>query len=328
MTQAPHSGSEPSAQLVQEASDWFARLRAETATPRDQAAFARWQAQSAEHRRAYESICALWETLEGPSQALFKRMQGDLPTTRRLSRPRAVGFGRSLRLAAAVAGLVIGAALWLPGALEFWRSDYATAAGERRQVALEDGSTVLLNTDSAVAIPPWQTNRRVTLLKGEASFSVASDPTKPFIVTAQAGTIRVVGTAFTVRHRSDRVTVTVSEGTVTVGADATAESVRVEAGQEVSYGADGIGPVMTADLLKTLAWQRGQLVFTLDPLEAVIEELNRYHHGVVVVADPALRTRIVSGVFTLDDPAQAIRAITRTLHIRSVSWGDRLIVLY
>ncbi len=317
---------DPEARLIQEASDWFVRLRAENVTSDDQAAFARWKEQNPANLAAYESVSALWESI-GQSDLSKHFTQFDLPEAADGQR-RSPSLVRRLALAACVATMVVGAGVWGSDLLQRWQSDYSTSAGEQRHVTMEDGSTLLLNTQTAVSLNAKEGQRGVTILKGEASFSVTSNPDKPFIVKAGPGEVRVVGTKFSIRTRPERVTVTVNEGTVTVTAANASSAVRVEAGEELSYDANGLGPVAKANLLKTLAWQRGQLVFTLEPLKSVIEELNRYHPGAIILANHNLDTRTVSGVFATDDPMRVVNAITHTLHVDSLSMTDRIVFLY
>ncbi|MCW5799639.1 MAG: Protein FecR, ferric citrate sensor [Nitrospira sp.] len=329
------STPDPEAHVIKEASEWFARLRATDVTPREQDAFTQWKAQHPTHEEAYDALCRLWAKLEEPSHAAFRAERPiaspsghSPPTERNPSASRILGGKRSLVFAAVIALLTTVAALWIPHALHRWKSDVSTEAGEQRHLNLADGSTVLLNTQSALAIGTWRDRREVTLLKGEAAFSVTPDPEKPFIVAAGPGTVQVVGTKFSIRKHPDRVTVTVSEGTVTIHATVSADPVRVQAGQEVSYDTQGIGPIRNADFMKALAWQRGQLVFTMEPLSGVIDELNRYHSGAMILANPALRPRVVSGVFATNDPLRVLDAITQTLHVRSLSIAGRVVLLY
>lgn len=324
-----------SAQLIEKASEWFARLRASDVTPQEQETFTRWKAQHPTHGEAYDAVCRLWDKLEVPCHAALRaetqinvRSIRSQPAERKTRAWRILGGARSLALAAAVASLTTIGAFWIPDALLVWRSDVATAAGEQRQLALTDGSTVFMNTQSALTIGTWRSRREVTLLKGEAAFSVMPNPEKPFIVTAGPGTVQVVGTKFSIRKYSDRVTVTVSEGTVAIRTAASGEPTLIPAGQEVSYDAQGIGSISDADLMKALAWQRGQLVFTMEPLSGVIDELNRYHTGAMILAHPSLQQRVVSGVFATNDPLRVIDAVTQTLHVRSLSIAGRVVLLY
>ncbi|ULA66000.1 MAG: Protein FecR, ferric citrate sensor [Nitrospira sp.] len=329
------STPDPDAQVIEDASGWFARLRASDVTLQDQDAFMHWKAQHPTHAEAYDSLCRLWDNLEVPCQVAFRadtriKVPGgqSRPIERKARAWTTRGVKRSTAFVAAIVLLTAVAALWIPDALQLWQSDVVTMAGEQRQLTLADGSTVLMNTQSALAVGTWWSRREVTLLKGEAAFSVTPAPEKPFIVTAGPGTVQVVGTKFSIRKHADRVTVTVAEGTVTIQTAAPAAPIRIGAGQEVSYDAQGISPVTSANLIKALAWQRGQLVFTMEPLSGVIDELNRYHSGAMILANPVLRQRVVSGVFATNDPLRVVDAITETLHVRSLSIAGRVVLLY
>ncbi len=74
----------------------------------------------------------------------------------------------------------------------------STGRGEIRLVPLKDGSTVLLNTASRIRVKDDAEARRVTLLEGEAYFSVARDP-RPFTVEVDGRRLRTTQAGFRVR---------------------------------------------------------------------------------------------------------------------------------
>jgi ferric-dicitrate binding protein FerR (iron transport regulator) len=100
---------------------------------------------------------------------------------------------------------------------------YASAVGEVRRIPLEDGSTLVLNTDSRARVHFGRELREVRLLQGEALFEVAHDARRPFVVQSAAWQVRAVGTVFGVRLRGTEVDVTVSEGVVEFGKSGAAE---------------------------------------------------------------------------------------------------------
>ena len=139
-------------------------------------------------------------------------------TQRRLSEPPLPGYppvgrpgGKRKWIAPAVAASV---ALLVAGAIGDWptalRSDAMTATGEQRTMTLADGSQVQLNTDSAISIDYQPDRRIVHVLKGEAAFSVARDPRRPFSVEAKGGSTTALGTRFIVDRHADRTQVTLS----------------------------------------------------------------------------------------------------------------------
>jgi len=207
-----------------------------------------------------------------------------------------------------------GAALYASGTFRGLTSDYTTGVGERREVALADGSIIRLNALSAVSVELDESARHIRLDEGQASFTVAHDPSRPFIVEAAGGQTRAVGTVFDIDRRVEGVVVTVIEGLVDV-TDRGAP-LRLAANQQVRYDGSGAGLVVApVDASLATAWQRGRLVFENRRLDSVVAELGRYGSGLVVIANPELSRLRVSGVFDLDDPASVLDSIAATLPV-------------
>jgi transmembrane sensor len=91
-----------------------------------------------------------------------------------------------------------------------------TERGERREVALTDGSVVQVDPESRLRVNYGPQLRRVLLERGRALFRVAKDSQRPFFVNADGTTVRAVGTAFAVEEGQDQVVITVAEGRVAV----------------------------------------------------------------------------------------------------------------
>ncbi|MGH8534414.1 MAG: FecR family protein [Gammaproteobacteria bacterium] len=116
------------------------------------------------------------------------------------TRPPATAPRRALRRAgwALAASLAALALLHHFHYTDHWLSDYHTATGEQTLVRLADGSTALLNTDTALSLGGDLETRRLRLHHGQALFTVAPDPARPFEVEAAGGRIRALGTVFEV----------------------------------------------------------------------------------------------------------------------------------
>ena len=212
---------------------------------------------------------------------------------------RAVDLSRRGWLAAAAAtGLAILGASYL-AFQDGWRT-YVTAIGGRKQIALSDGSTVTLNTDSEMRVRMSSGRRDIVLMRGEALFRVAHDTQRPFLVTAETTIVRAVGTAFSVRIREDnQVDVLVTEGRVAVGAPedgaAFAESpaAAVSAGEAaaVRHGKVNVKPLHPDEIKRKLAWtdpSGPRLWFQGETLAEAVAEFNRYNVRQLVIADPSL----------------------------------------
>ena len=216
-----------------------------------------------------------------------------------------------------------GASAWLPA------GDYRTAVGEQRTVSLSDGSTVQLNTDTALSITMTDGSRRLTLHRGEAFFTVAPDASRPFEVVADHGVIRALGTTFNVRTDHDLTTVTVAEHGVKVMLESDV-SVDVQAGERIQYHHNQwLGSVEQTDMTRTLAWRRHRLMFDHDPLPVVLAELSRYRSGrLVFLRDPSLNELLVTGSFDTDRLDRFLPALEESLPVRIVSIADRIYLFY
>ncbi|GJL58468.1 MAG: sensor [Nitrospirales bacterium] len=328
-------------QLEAEAVTWIVRLTSGETTEDDRRAADLWRRQSLVHQRAFEKACRLWDGMEPLRDSLIRpdrssevcgqiqQAVGDSPNALPYSCSSNWWVWRGI--VAAIAVLALSYTLQ-SDFLTHWRADYSTGTGEQATWNLTDGSMVQLNTQAALRLDYSPKIRGVDLLKGEVAFRVAKDPSRPFIVQANQGTIRAVGTEFFVYRLDRSVRVTVIEGIVDVSLPPllgrSNSSVRLQAGQSVQFGDDsGLGEVKDVDLRLATAWQRGRLIFEAVPLTEVVEEINRYRSGYIVIFNDTLREHLVSGVFDLDRLDSAVATIERTLPMASLHLTDQLIIL-
>lgn len=326
--------------LEAEAVTWLVRLTSGETTENDRRAADSWRRQSLAHQRAFEKASRIWDGMELLRDSLISPDRSG-----EVCRPLQQTNGDSLStspyngrqnwwvwktIVAAIAVLALSYTLQ-SDFLDNWRADYSTGTGEQGTWELTDGSIVQLNTHAAVNIAYSPKIRDVDLLDGEVAFRVAKDPSRPFVVRANQGTIRAVGTEFFVYRLDHSVRVTVIEGVVDVSIHpwhgGSNSSARLHAGQSVQFGGDsGLGEVKKVDLRVVTAWQRGRLIFEATPLTEVVEEINRYRSGHIVIFNDTLREHLVSGVFDLDGLDAAVTTIERTLPMASLHLTDRLII--
>lgn len=166
---------------------------------------------------------------------------------------------------------------------------------------LEDGSSVELNHDAVLRQAFTEDERRVELVRGEAYFSVVSNPGRPFVVHAGGVDVRAIGTAFSVRLDAGAVEVLVTEGRVGVSheqehspAPAAVETpTLVDAGHratvDLSSGAEPQVSVATpAQISRHLGWQPHLLDFSSAPLAVAVDEFNRRNRIQFEIADAEL----------------------------------------
>lgn len=322
-----------------EASEWIARLNADDVSAEERARFEVWRGGHPLHARVYEDLMGTWRqfTAAGPFVRAVSFVQsmneaGAVRTSR-----------RRWTLAAATLSVV---AVLIAGLYIERTSDtrFRTAVGEQATISLPDGSTMELNSNSVARVDYSARSRVISLERGEAFFKVAHNTRRPFWVVGGGSWVRAVGTAFNVDVRSTEVQVTVSEGTVKVGAtepllgaapsdDVLAKTVAsvLTVGQQADlHGAvTTTRKLSTADLARSVAWRDGTVYFENRPLSDVIDEMSRYTTVQLVVEDEKLRQLPVGGTFQANP--QGAEALLTMLEqgfgVRVRREGDRTYLL-
>lgn len=311
--------------ITEAAAEWAVRLHAGALTEQEQAELRHWIACDSRHEVALRFAEQTW--------AALGELHKDEPVHRQRpsSAPLPVRRPKRRRLwqrVAAVAVVVLVAGVgWVrgPDALLRLQADYVTQKGEVRTVHLADGSTVVLDSASAIRLDYDGVQRRISLIQGSAIFDVApmtGQETRPFVVQSAAGQTRALGTRFVVeREGASQAWVGVLQHSVEVSLQSApkngpSESVLKE-GQVARYSPlDGVVPLDRFDVERATSWRRGVLIFDRLPLAKVIEQLNRYRPGHVVLTNPALGDREVSGVFRLDMLDTALGTLTQELQVQ------------
>lgn len=305
-------------EINKRAADWIVRRDAGSLPAQEQALEA-WLEADIRHRVAYLRLNAAWERSQMAER--LRPLQG--PVNKDLFAPKrhAVVPGRRFALAAAIATVAVTGAVWWGVVQSQWQS-YSTSVGAFERVRLQDGSTVELNTGSEVRVRLSDARREIVLTRGEARFSVARDPRRPFDVRAGDKTVRALGTAFTVRLRDRRqIDLLVTEGQVLLEGGGSAQSVAtpsvLSAGQLASVrpGAVRVAVVQPAAMTRRLAWTEGKLVFHEETLAEAVAEFNRYNTRPLVVRDAALNGLRVGGTFEATDTNSFLAALQRVFGV-------------
>ncbi len=306
------------AQVRKHAVAWYARLCSGEATEADREAWERWHGAHPAHQRAWQRLAAMQTKLQRvPAHIAAPTLRAAQPERRRVLRGLAVmASGGSL------AYLSWQATTDTQGGWRSWVADYRTGTGEQRDVLLADGSRLMLNTRTSADVAMDALHRRVTLREGEILIetakpqSPAARDARPFMVETAQGRILALGTRFTVRTLGDRTVVTVLQDAVELrAAQRPGQVVTLHAGQQVSFGGDGIGAPREAEA-GAADWTQGSLVVNDWRLEDVVAELSRYRRG-RLVCDPAVAHIKVSGAFPLDDTDKALAVLTRAFPVRA-----------
>jgi len=309
--------SKRSRSVREQAVDWMLRIE-DGLSPADQRAFDAWLAQDPAHEAAFDRARATFRDAE-------RAMQADPDRTKRSVRRKTRAGPAAILLAC----LLLGGGLFafLDGPL-YLTADVVSASDEMPSVDLPDGTRVQLNARSAIVRNYTADARIVTLLAGEGYFEVAADPSRPFIVKAGDLRVEALGTAFNVNLAAGRAEVTVTESTVSVRDSHEDAAVVLAPGMRVATDPDGhIGAVEAVPDEALVPWRSGRLVFEERPLPQVVAELARHLPGRVVVANPRLSGRTISGSFELADPAAALESFAAAFGLTVLHVGLLLTVI-
>lgn len=317
-----------------EASAWQLRLADDPALEVSEE-FQAWIADPENHK-AFKGVNTAWNAAEdfAVEPALLDMRQAALRRARMANTQRWRPQTMMKRAAAAAIALAViggGAAYYFATAPD----RYVTAIGERRTVALSDGSRVALDSDSEVEVRYFKNARTLTLDRGRARFDVAHDIARPFSVTAGNETVVAVGTSFDVEKIGTKVLVTLIHGRIVVkdsNAEAASPSekpraaVSLKAGQELVATANVRPIVKPANLDVANAWEGGRLVFNGDTLGEAVARVNRYT-GQPIQVDPAIASIRIIGAFNAGDVSSFVSAVTSYFPVQATTTADNAILL-
>jgi transmembrane sensor len=333
------------------ATEWMVRVHDPDVTPESLIAWQAWMRESPAHAEAFRRMEKLDELLRAvprPPKASPREMardgyQGSVPI--RLWRRNPSQLVTRWALAACV--LVSTVALALLGIALTGRFGndreagmITTRIGENRVVRLADGSVITLGGDSRVAVHFHPRERDIDLLQGEAFFKVAHNPQRPFKVAAGRAMVVAVGTQFDVRRDTEQVVVDVVEGRVLVLPRSSTlplallhafqprlAAVSVGAGEQTSVDSVEIAPpTQIPDAGDATSWQSGRLVFRMQPLGDVLQQINRYSSKPIVIGDPAIADMKVTGTVVDGNVAGWVASLQSAMGIEAADEPGRIVL--
>ncbi len=292
------------------------------ASKADVAALKLWCAQSPRHAEAFAQVSGRWRVFgkaienvaqTGPAIGAEARARTRVPIGRRAFLVGALG---ALGASAAGAAVMIARPpmeLW-PSLGEF-AADYRTATGERRHIALAERASVDMNTRTSLNVRAGSGGGdQIELIGGEAAFATRSRPVE---VIAGNGRAWADDAQFSIRRNGSDICVTCVEGSVDVQQDG--RSATLQKRQQVIYDGRHLGQVRSVDPVTVTAWREGELLFQNEPLARVVDEINRYRPGRIILVNEALGQRRFTAQFRLDRLEVVITQLKATFGVRVVS---------
>lgn len=270
-------------------------------------------AASEEERNISSEACRVWLSQDARHAQVFRQMQGMWQS---VDAPKP-----SRKLPAIVAALAVAVFAYALLPTEQWLADQKTALGEVRRVKLADGSTLVLDSATAVDIHMDANKREIRLHAGKVLAEVAKDAQgRPFVVSSRDGEARALGTRYIVDQHTADTAVAVIESSVAVSSRKYPERrVVLQAGEGIRYTVAGVGTSEPVSPAALEAWTQSRLVFNEATLAQVVTELSRYRRGILTLkgADK-LDGLHFTGVLPLDDTDAALHIIVQNLPVKVV----------
>ena len=216
---------------------------------------------------------------------------------------------------------------------------YANATGNRSIVynkleiprggefclTLSDGTRVWLNSETSIQYPVvFGAKERRVFVQGEAYFEVSKDAKKPFIVQFASSTVTVLGTSFNIRAYPEegQSQTTLAEGSVKIYSPG--NSILLRPGEQAEVDAlSGEMIKREVDARNFTSWKDGRFVFERQPLERIMQTLERWYDIRVIFKDEGARRISLSGdLRRYDDFSQVMKMLQMTGDVRFELHGN------
>jgi transmembrane sensor len=184
---------------------------------------------------------------------------------------------------------------------------------------------------SAAALAEATAQRGIDLLAGEAEI-VAAAPAlghtglvRPIMVVAGRGRMQAQVARFNVRRTGDQVCVTCLSGSVAF--EHPQQRLTLAANQQLVYNDRDLRLVSEVDPDIVTAWRRGLLVFNDVPLAQVVDEINRYRPGKLILRNADLGRRLVQAQFSIATLDDAVGMISKLYGARVTEMPGNIVLL-
>ncbi|HMN89513.1 MAG TPA: FecR domain-containing protein [Saprospiraceae bacterium] len=253
------------------------------------------------------------------------------PADKSSTKIRRLSINKVILLAAAIILAVVTMGIWqLVGFSDAATQIYQTAAHEKREVQLPDGSTVWLNENTRLTFSKRFVPRTLNL-EGEAFFDVQRMEARPFTIQSGKAITVVLGTSFNVRAypKEARVEVAVVSGKVELRrADKVQEKVLLEAGKTGVFDQQRQA-LLTAETpaANASAWKNKRLRFQDTPMREVVHILERYFNQKIQVDNPAILDCPLNGDYPQPKLEEMLRIIEFAMPVQITVQSDSLLVI-
>lgn len=325
------AGPRPSASVLYEAEAWLQRFENGDLDKAAALRLLRWLKQDASHLRAFK-MAAAGKGDRGVRDVLFHIDEANrgpaLAAPRRRARwPRVLAIALGL-IVGCLGGFVIHQDETLTSYPKRLFADHAAGSGTTQAVQLEDGSNLLLGSETAVNVRFETSERFVEFLGGEALFTVGSADSRPFVVRAPTVLLEAIGTRFVLRDVGGEAILSVQEGAVRVEPRTRpGHGTLVTAGLEVVVN-ETVGVPQPLGRFGAEGWRNGLFPRRAWTFSELVDEYRRYTAGVIISIGALETEEDISGAFRSNESFEALGELGGVwgFRVRSCCDGNILII--
>lgn len=293
--------------------------------------FNEWLSESEVNRKTYEVIANTGfrkkEVTQGIKNEVFQMVLNETLTISYIHKIRIWKYSVAASLAIILA---LGASLlYMQSSISsIAKIETSASFGNKSKVILSDGSAVYLNSGSTISYPAQFTGgKREVTLNGEAYFEVAKDARHPFIVHADAISIKVLGTHFNVKNYRDnmQIVATLLEGKIDVSKPNNT-LIEMKPNQQVSFNKrTGKTEMKTVEADLYIKWKENEYYFEDETFTEIARELERGFNIKIKIVSDRLKSETFSGVFDKGETIMQILEIMKRHRSFTYSQKDNTI---
>lgn len=304
-------GEEADEGLLVEAADWLVQLTSRTATEEDAEGLNAWRAISPAHEVAFRAVA-------GVRSYAFVASSTKKPVSRRAILSASSGGALALMIGLGIMQPPLG--LW-PSYAEL-TADHRTPIGGRLALRPTKGVDVELSSRTAISL--INDGHGVKLITGE-SYVTVDRQSREFAIETDGLEVTTRKAEFNVLTigRYERVTCVTGElRCLTAG-----QPMLLRANEALTVDTAGNARRNTVDAAKQSAWRRGLLIFEGTPLGEVVEQINLYRPGRIVLTNSSLGQVPLNGVFHTAQIENSVAQIEQLLNLRTRELAGGVVLL-
>jgi transmembrane sensor len=316
MAGANHSGKAESTMMADEAASWCVKLCDVAVTDGQRRDFAAWLRQSPDHAAAFQDVSQVWAGLDALPRAAFDPVPRNEAHSRRPTRRQWLAGA-----ATAAAAAAFGTWALLPS------SDISAAFCTPKSIALAPGAALDLDSLSTIGLAAGEPHPGARLRHGQLFAQIARPAGRGINLVVPFGTVYAENAAFNLKVERRRALLSVQSGQAIVERQMGGR-VALGAFAELPFGAEVVEPMRNISPSRVAPWRDGRLVFDRTLLADAVDDINRYRPGRVLIGDPRLDDRPVTGHFDLTEADAALTALMAAFSLKSLNFGTSLRVLF